>query len=115
MINKKILNNTLKELKSLLKASRGSTFTEIKRQLDKNYERISNRKDKSYNDIYNLAELIQAKTLAKRVIKIDKGMIVVLEIVEHPKAPNGIVFFYNEFINNDMGEVEIYTTKEIKE
>ena len=115
MINKQILNNTLKELKTFLKNSKGSTFTEIRRQLEKKYEKISNREDKNYDEIYDLAKLIQCDALGKLIFKIDKKMIVVIELVEDANAPMGIVFFYNEFLNNKQCGIELYTLKEIKE
>ena len=114
MINKKILNNTLKELKSLLKTSKGLTFTEIRKLLDKKYERISNRSDKEYDETYDLSKLIQSKTIAKLAFKIDKNTTILIEVVEDENAPMGIVFFYNEFLNNKQCGIELYILKEIK-
>jgi len=111
MKNKKF-SNEINELKNIFKLLKGSTLTEIRKFLDKKYERISNRTDKEYDSIYNLAELIQSKTIEKITLKMGKDMIIVIEVIDYPTAPKGFVFFYNEFLNSKMGGIEIYILKE---
>lgn len=115
MINKQALHDTAKELKVLIKTLKGCTFAEVRQQLDKKYERISNRKDKNYNDEFSLEELLKSKTIKKMALKLDKNKVIVFEFIKYEKKPKNIIFFYNEFLGRLQNGIEIYKLKEINE
>lgn len=115
MIRRQEFRQEIKKLKSLVATNRGKTFTQFRNVLDSTYERISNRKDKSYNEEFSLEELLKAKTIKKMALKLERNRVIVFEFIEHENTPLNIVFFYNEFVGRTQNGVEIYKLKEIKE
>lgn len=112
MLNKKQLKIEIKNIKNLCKGS--ESFESLHNTLDKEYERISNRKDKSYNSEYNIVEILKGKTLKEfEVLRSKNGQSgIVFEFIKYLKAPKGFVFIYNEFINGIQEHIDIYIIKQ---
>ena len=111
-LNKKALKDEITKIKALSK-----NFSDSKslfNKLEEDYERITNRNDKNYNDKYNLVEIFKGKTLKEFEVLASKkeGSGVVFEFVKYLNAPNGFVFIYNEFYDNLQTKIDIFIIKE---
>ncbi|MBQ8425344.1 MAG: hypothetical protein IJX17_04925 [Clostridia bacterium] len=111
----KYIKNIYKHVKNLCETI--NSFEDLHKKLDEEFERISNRKDKSYNSEYSIVDIFKAKTIKEFEVekpkKSDTGIVV--EFVKYEKAPQGFLFIYNVFIDGIQEHIDIYILKKDKE
>lgn len=111
-MNKEQMKQEIKRLKLMLKKMANfEDLTEFHNSLDLIYERITNRKDKDYNQQYDASKILLSKT-KKTIQKIKKKKAVLFEFVEYDEAPEGLVIIYNEFDGRRQTQIDFYVIKQ---
>ena len=109
-MDKNIFKEQIKKLKKIL-----SSFNNGKEVLDcinYSYEKISNRFDKNYDDLYNVKDIFSTDTYKYLAKRYKANETVILEIINFDKVPQGFLFLYNKFVGKMQIELEIFILKD---
>ena len=107
-MEKQVLKQEITRLKSMLKTT--TDYDLLHKSLEIIYERISNRKDESYSNKYDIVDIFKGRTV-KTIKKHKKGTGVVFEIIEYDKIPKGFVIIYNQFEGHAQNKIDMYIMK----
>lgn len=113
MVDKQRLKQEFKRIKDMLRKVEADDLKLLHSSLEIIYERISNRKDKDYGEIYSLLDILSGKDL-KEISKFNKGKGVIFEFVAYDNVIGGFVIIYNVFAEkrNFPTSMDVYILKE---